>query len=76
MYSCLSREKHITQQFNLESHTHVYGVLMENLHKEFPLSDEELGSRHSTETLVGSDEEEGAHPGAIRKAKVWSLGVM
>lgn len=49
---------------------------MENLHKEFPLSDEELGSRHSTETLVGSDEEEGAHPGAIRKANVWSLGVM
>lgn len=44
---------------------------MENLHEEFPLSDEELGCRHSTETLVGSDEEEGAHPGAIRKAKVF-----
>lgn len=33
-----------------------------DLHKELPLCDEELGGRHGAETLVGGDEEEGAHP--------------
>lgn len=37
-------------------------VLTDYLHKEFSLNDEELCSRHSTETLVCSDEEEGTHP--------------
>lgn len=32
------------------------------LHKQLPLNDEELSCRHSAETLVDSDEEEGAHP--------------
>ncbi len=32
------------------------------IHKQFPLDDEELSCRHGAETLVGGDEEEGAHP--------------
>lgn len=32
-----------------------------DLHKQLPLCDEELGSRHGAETLVGGDEEESAH---------------
>lgn len=34
----------------------------QDLHKEFSFRDEELGGRHGAETLVGGDEEEGAHP--------------
>lgn len=36
--------------------------LTDYIHKEFSLNDEELCSRHGTETLVCSDEEEGTHP--------------
>lgn len=32
------------------------------IHKELPLDDEELSCRHSAETLVCRDEEEGTHP--------------
>lgn len=32
------------------------------IHKELPLQDEELSCRHSAETLVRRDEEEGTHP--------------
>ena len=39
-----------------------YGSVSDYIHKEFPLDDEELSCRHSAETLVGCDEEEGTHP--------------
>lgn len=39
-----------------------YNLRTDYVHKEFPLDDEELSRRHSAETLVGCDEEEGTHP--------------
>lgn len=45
---------------------------MNNIHKEFPLSDEELGCRHGAETLVGGDEEEGAHPVTNRSVSLYT----
>lgn len=36
--------------------------LARDLHKELSFRDEELGGRHGAETLVGGDEEQGAHP--------------
>ena len=39
-----------------------YTQMSEYVHKQLPLDDEELSCRHGAETLVGSDEEEGAHP--------------
>lgn len=43
--------------------------LTEYIHKQLPLRDEELSCRHSAETLVGSDEEEGTHPAGSNKPK-------
>lgn len=40
----------------------LHDFLTDHIHKQFPLDDEELGCRHSAETLVGGDEEEGSHP--------------
>lgn len=40
----------------------VMSVMTDHIHKQFPLDDEELSCRHSAETLVGRDEEEGTHP--------------
>lgn len=39
------------------------------IHKELPLDDEELSGRHSAETLVCCDEEEGTHPADAKKKK-------
>lgn len=40
----------------------LHDFLIHNIHKQFPLDDEELGCRHGAETLVGGDEEESSHP--------------
>jgi len=57
--------------------SHLYYFLPAYVHKQLPFSDEDLSCRHSAETLVGSDEEEGTHPGGNNKpisGQQFSLG--
>lgn len=47
-------------------------VGLQYIHKQVPLDDEELRCRDGAETLVGGDEEEGAHPGIDNTKKILS----